>query len=111
MPHEYDDPINGLILDEATAMVRRWRTSAQALSVDALAVAAVEQAFCTCVTTASDVTGHQLSTIHAALIREVQRRIEGRGKAAQEERSQGDEIDRASEASFPASDPPAWIWR
>ncbi len=74
MTHEYDDPVSSAVLAEATAMVRRWRISARELKADALVVAAVEQAFCTCVTSASDAAERRFPAVHAALVREVQRR-------------------------------------
>lgn len=111
MTHEYDDPVSGAVLAEATAMVRRWRASAQTLDVDALIFAAVERAFCTCVTSASDVAERRFSSVHAALVREVQRRIDGDEPAVPRDHATWDEVDRAGDASFPASDPPAWVWR
>jgi hypothetical protein len=67
-----------------------------------LAREAVDQAFCTCVTNAADASIGAPSPTHAGLVAEVVRLVRIR---------EPDQIDVASDQSFPASDPPTWIWR
>ncbi|WP_264713421.1 hypothetical protein [Limobrevibacterium gyesilva] len=77
----------------------------------ALAERAVIETFCSCVTGASDAVEGKLSTIHAVLIEEVVRQVQAATADRPAPAGPSDTVDVASDESFPASDPPAWIWR
>ena len=109
MTHEYDDPVTEEIVAMSVTIAARLWGERGDVELAALAREAVDEAFCTCVTTAADASiGGRRSPVHAGLIAEVVRRTRLRGPTAPENRR--DPVDLASELSVPASDPPAWIW-
>lgn len=102
MTHEYDDPVSTEIIETAVELTLQMRAHRLSAPITTLAREAVDQAFCTCVTKAADASIGAPSPTHAGLVAEVIRLVRTR---------EPDQVDLASEQSFPASDSPAWIWR
>lgn len=99
MSHEYDDPITALAIDTAVSAAILLHAQNQAVPLDDVVKQAVDVAFCHCVTRAADASIGHTSPVHSGLIAEVTRLVR---------MATGD---TTSEQSFPASDPPASIWR
>jgi hypothetical protein len=107
VPHEYDDPVYAGLVEAATVLTLQLRERRSSAPLHELAKEAVDVVFCTCVTTAADVAAGGRAPVHAGLVEEVRLR-------AERECAMGappDSVECASRDSFPASDPPAWIWR
>ncbi len=109
MAYEYHEPVRAELLEKAIQLTVEDAARNPSLVATDLAKEAVDAVFCTCVTTAADAVVKGEAPVHAGLIAEVRRQAEQRGS---ERKSGSDKIvDQASEQPFPASDPPAWIWR
>lgn len=109
MANEYHEAVQADLLAKAVQLTIELIARNPDMAAIEVAKAAVDAVFCTCVTTAADAVAKEVAPVHAGLIEEVRQQAERR----RADRKSGMDriVDRASDQSFPASDPPAWIWR
>lgn len=72
---------------------------------------AIHEHICACAVDIEDQIEGSRSSLHNAIAQKVRARVERKWQARKGRRSLYDEVDQASDQSFPASDPPGWIWQ
>ena len=111
MTHEYDDPLNPAAINAAVARVLALQLSAPNEPVEKHIEQAVHEHICACAVDIEDQIEGSRSGLHDTIAQEIRARVEREWQAKEGRSPLYDDVDQASDQSFPASDPPGWIWQ